>query len=296
MKIFDCFMYFDEDVVLDLRMNVLDEHIDYFVIVESTFTHKGDARKLKFNIEKFPNFKDKIIYLVYDNEPKNIKKISNDENETNKSIKYILNAAYRENGQRNFISEGLKRAQPDDLILISDVDEIPNLMNFDFKNFKEKILIFKQDMFYYKFNLRLPNLIWSGTKGCKKKDLLNPQWLRNIKDRKYSFYRLDTFFSKTKSINIKLINNGGWHFSNLKTAKEIEYKLKSYLHHREFDANPISSDKINEIMKNKIAIYDLTLDKRERKFGEGKKLEKCKIDILPKYLNENQTIYKEWLD
>ncbi len=296
MKIFDCFMYFDEDVVLDLRMNVLDEHIDYFVIVESTFTHKGDARKLKFNIEKFPNFKDKIIYLVYDNEPKNIKKISNDENETNKSIKYILNAAYRENGQRNFISEGLKRAQPDDLILISDVDEIPNLMNFDFKNFKEKILIFKQDMFYYKFNLRLPNLIWSGTKGCKKKDLLNPQWLRNIKDRKYSFYRLDTFFSKTKYINIKLIDNGGWHFSNLKTAKEIEYKLKSYLHHREFDANPISSDKINEIMKNKIAIYDLTLDKRERKFGEGKKLEKCKIDILPKYLNENQTIYKEWLD
>jgi len=296
MKIFDCFMYFDEDVVLDLRMNVLDEHIDYFVIVESTFTHKGDARKLKFNIEKFPNFKDKIIYLVYDNEPKNIKKISNDENETNKSIKYILNAAYRENGQRNFISEGLKRAQPDDLILISDVDEIPNLMNFDFKNFKEKILIFKQDMFYYKFNLRLPNLIWSGTKGCKKKDLLNPQWLRNIKDRKYSFYRLDTFFSKTKYINIKLIDNGGWHFSNLKTAKEIEYKLKSYLHHREFDANPISSDKINEIMKNKIAIYDLTLDKRERKFGEGKKLEKCKIDILPKYLNENQTTYKEWLD
>ena len=296
MKIFDCFMYFDEDVVLDLRMNVLDEHIDYFVIVESTFTHKGDARKLKFNIEKFPNFKDKIIYLVYDNEPKNIKKISNDENETNKSIKYILNAAYRENGQRNFISEGLKRAQPDDLILISDVDEIPNLMNFDFKNFKEKILIFKQDMFYYKFNLRLPNLIWPGTKACKKKDLLNPQWLRNIKDRKYSFYRLDTFFSKTKYINIKLINNGGWHFSNLKTAKEIEYKLKSYLHHREFDANPISSDKINEIMKNKIAIYDLTLDKRERKFGEGKKLEKCKIDILPKYLNENQTIYKEWLD
>jgi len=296
MKIFDCFMYFDEDVVLDLRMNVLDEYIDYFVIVESTFTHKGDARKLKFNIEKFPNFKDKIIYLVYDNEPKNINKISNDENETNKSIKYILNAAYRENGQRNFISEGLKKAQPDDLILISDVDEIPNLNNFDFKNFKEKILIFKQDMFYYKFNLRLPNLIWSGTKACKKKDLLNPQWLRNIKDRKYSFYRLDTFFSKTKYINIKLIDNGGWHFSNLKTAKEIEYKLKSYLHHREFDANPISSDKINEIMKNKIAIYDLTLDKRERKFGEGKKLEKCKIDILPKYLNENQTIYKEWLD
>ena len=296
MKIFDCFMYFDEDVVLDLRMNVLDEHIDYFVIVESTFTHKGDARKLKFNIEKFPNFKDKIIYLVYDNEPKNIKKISNDENETNKSIKYILNAAYRENGQRNFISEGLKRAQPDDLILISDVDEIPNLMNFDFKNFKEKILIFKQDMFYYKFNLRLPNLIWSGTKGCKKKDLLNPQWLRNIKDRKYSFYRLDTFFSKTKYINIKIINNGGWHFSNLKTAKEIEYKLKSYLHHREFDENPMSKNEIDMIMKNKQAIYDLKVDKRSNKIGDGSKLEKYPLDKLPKFLQDNIFKYQDWID
>ena len=52
-------------------------------------------------------------------------------------------------------------------------------------------------MFYYKFNLCLPNLIWTGTKACKKKNLVNPQWLRNIKDRKYSFFRIDTFFSKT---------------------------------------------------------------------------------------------------
>ena len=73
-----------------------------------------------------------------------------------------------------------------------------------------------------------------------------------------------------KYMDIAFVNNGGWHFSNLKTAKEIEYKLRSYLHHREFDANPISSDKIAEIMKNKIAIYDLTLIK------ERKNLEKVK--------------------
>ena len=296
MKIFDCFMYFDEDTVLELRLNVLDKFIDYFVIVESTFTHKGDKRKLKFDIKKFSKFKHKIIYLVYDIEPKNIEKILESDDETKKSIKYIYNAAYRENGQRNFISNGLKDAQPNDLILISDVDEIPNLENFDYQNFNEKIIIFKQDMFYYKFNLKMPNLIWSGTKGCRKKDLLSPQWLRNVKDRKYSFYRLDAYFSKTKYMDIAFVNNGGWHFSNLKTAKEIEYKLRSYLHHREFDANPISSDKIAEIMKNKIAIYDLTSDKRKKKFGEGEKLEKYSMDKLPKFLNENQKKYKEWID
>ena len=296
MKIFDCFMYFDEDVVLELRLNVLNKFVDYFVIVESTFTHKGDTRELKFNIEKFSKFKDKIIYLVYDKEPKNIKKILDSDDETKKSIKYILNAAYRENGQRNFISEGLKNAQSEDLILISDVDEIPNLENFNFEGFNKKIVIFKQNMFYYKFNLKMPDLTWSGTKGCKKKYFLNPQWLRNIKDRKYSFYRLDAYFSKTKYINVSFVNEGGWHFSNLKTAKEIEHKLKSYLHHREFDVDPISSDKIDEIIKNKIAIYDLTLDKRERKFGEGKKLEKYSMDKLPKFLNENQNKYKEWID
>ena len=95
MKIFDCFMYFDEDTVLELRLNVLDKFIDYFVIVESTFTHKGDERKLKFDIKKFSKFKDKIIYLVYDIEPKNIEKILESDDETKKSIKYIYNAAYR---------------------------------------------------------------------------------------------------------------------------------------------------------------------------------------------------------
>ena len=67
-------------------------------------------------------------------------------------------------------------------------------------------------MFYYKFNLKLPKLIWTGTKGCRKRHLKSPQWLRNIKDKKYPFYRLDTFFSETKFINIEFIKKGGWHF------------------------------------------------------------------------------------
>ncbi len=296
MKIFDCFMYFDEEVVLNLRLNVLNKYVDYFVIVESIFTHKGEKRELKFNPDKFKKFENKIIYLIFDREPPKIKKIMKEDTINEKSIKYIYNAAYRENGQRNFILNGLDKATNEDMILISDVDEIPNLENIDLKEINKKIILFKQDMFYYKFNLNLPNFVWTGTKACKKKHLKSPQWLRNIKDRKFPYYRIDTIFSNTKYIDVEFIENGGWHFSNIKTANEIQHKLKSYLHHREFDANPISSDEIDKIMKNKLAIYDLTLDKRSKKFGDGKKLEKYLINKLPKFLQNNLSVYKEWID
>ena len=174
MKIFDCFMYFDEESVLDLRLNILDKYVDYFVIVESVFTHKGDKRKLQFDLNKYEKFKSKIIYLIYDKEPENILKISNDDLKDEKSKKYIFNAIYRENGQRNFILNGLKNANDEDMILISDVDEIPNLENIQLDKIIQKIILFKQDMFYYKFNLRLPDMIWTGTKACKKKYLISP--------------------------------------------------------------------------------------------------------------------------
>ena len=298
MKIFDCFMYFDEETVLELRLNILNKYIDYFVIVESSFTHKGDKRDLKFNHQKFKKFKDKLIYITYDEEPPKIRKnlINEKDNEAIKSFKYIENAILRENSQRNEVLKGLGSAKDDDIILISDVDEIPNLERLDLSKIHEKIFLFKQDMFYYKFNLKLPNLDWTGTKGCRKKFLKSPQWLRNIKDRKYPFYRLDTFFSDTKYIDIKIISNGGWHFSNLKTASEIEFKLKSYLHHREFDENPLSVEEINDLIKNKQAIYDLKVDKRVNKIGDGSKLEKYPSNKLPKFLQDNLNDYKEWID
>ena len=296
MKIFDCFMYFDEEIILDLRLNILNKYVDYFVIVESIFTHRGEKRKLKFDYKKFEKFKNKIIYLISDLEPDNIQNIFENESEEEKSNKYIINAILRENKQRNFIANGLKEAEEDDIILISDVDEIPNLSEQNFKKIKSKIIMFKQDMFYYKFNLKLPNYIWIGSKACKKRYLKTPQWLRNIKDKKFPFYRFDILFSETKYMNIKFINNGGWHFTNLKTAAEIEYKLKSYLHHREFDENPISKDEIEKIIKDKRAIYDLKVDKRLSKIGIGEKLEKYPMDKLPKFLQDNLDKYKNWID
>ena len=296
MKIFDCFMYFDEENVLELRLNVLDKYVDFFVIVESTFTHRGDQRKLQFNHKKFEKFKNKIIYLIYNEKPKNIEEILINDNDGEKSRKIIFNAGRRENGQRNFILNGLKKALDDDLILISDVDEIPNLEDLDFVNVKQKIIMFKQDMFYYKFNLKLPFLTWTGTKACKKKHLKSPQWLRDIKDKRFPFYRLDIFFSKTKYANIKFINNGGWHFTNIKTAAEIKHKLSSYLHHIDFDENPLSENQINMIIKNKEAIYDLKVDKRKNKIGAGSKLEKYPLNKLPKFLQDNINKYQDWID
>lgn len=296
MKIFDCFMYFDEEVVLDVRLNSLDKYVDYFVIVESNFTHKGDRRDLKFNHNKFDKFKNKIIYLVYDKQPKGIETVNKNDSEDEKSRKYILNAALRENEQRNFIQDGLNKAEDNDIILISDVDEIPNLSEVKLNNINEKIIMFQQDMFYYKFDLKVPDIVWTGTKSCRKKDLLSPQWLRNVKDRKYSTFRIDILFSKKKYSNIKFIGNGGWHFSNIKTAEEIEHKLKSYLHHREFDEQSLTVEEIKNIIENKQAIYDLKADKRVNKIGNGSKLVKFEFDKLPIYIQQNKDNLMKWLD
>ena len=296
MKIFDCFMYFDEDLILDLRLNILNNFVDYFVIVESRYNHKGEKRKLKFNFKKYKKFKKKIIYLIHNEIPNEIETIKKNDNEDEKNKKYIFNAAFRENSQRNFILKGISKADADDIILISDVDEIPNLEKINFKKIKNKLIFFKQDMFYYKFNLKLPNFNWIGTKSCRKKYLKTPQWLRNIKDKKYPFYRFDTFFSDKKSTDIKIINNGGWHFTNIKTAEQIRYKLKSYLHHREFDVNPLTQKKIKRLIQSKTAIYDLKLDKRSQKIGTGSKLQKYNLKKLPQYIINNKKKYKKWID
>ena len=296
MKIFDCFMYFDEEQVLDLRLNVLYQNVDYFVIVESIYNHKGEKRNLLFNSQKFEKFNDKIIYLVYDKIPQLVEPIKETDNEIEKDGKYIMNALYRENAQRDFILEGLKNAKKDDLILISDVDEIPKLSSINLNQIKNEIILFKQDMFYYKYNLSLPNFKWTGTKAVKRKNLVSPQWLRNVKDRKYPFYRIDTFFSDKKYIDIKIINDGGWHFSNIKSPEMIEHKLRSYLHHREFDQVSLSIEEINELVKNKKAIYDLRVDKRVNKVGNGVILENFEMKKLPNHINNNIDKYKNWLD
>ena len=298
MKIFDCFMFYDEKTLLDIRLNILNEHVDYFVIVESRYFHNGVKRQLKFNIDNYTKFKDKIIYITHDEQSDKLKTLGPHDSENEKSYKLIFNAHIRENDQRNKIIEGLTSANSKDLILISDVDEIPNLENLNLKDIKNEILIFEQNIFYYKLNRYLPNFKWFGTKACIKKNLICPQWLRNIKSNKYSFYRIDTIFSDTKYINKKYIKNGGWHFSNLKNASDIELKLKSYLHHHDYESEELGKDKIDDLIKNNQTIYDMFGDKSSKKYGDDKRktLELFEINDLPTYIQNNLEKYKEWID
>ena len=296
MKVYDCFMYVDEDVVLDLRLNYLSKYIDRFIIVESLFTHSGQKRKLNFDINKYEKFKEKITYLILDHEPADIQKVNDKDDQNTKNSKYILNGMKRDFYQRNFIMNGLKESDHNDIILISDLDEIPCLENLNLRSVKEKIIVFKQLMTYYKFNLALPNFWWHGTKGCLKKNLKSPQWLRNVKSKKYSLLRLDILFSEMRYNSIKFIENGGWHFTNIKSAEEIELKFKSYLHHREFELSNINLNDIREIIKNKYAIYDLNVDQRNSKIGNGKKLINLADKNLPKYIIENKQKLSMWFD
>ncbi len=296
MKIFDSFMFYDEEMILDFRLNYLSNYVDKFIIVESSYTHSGKKRELIFDIKKYSKFKDKISYMVLDEEPKDLFKIDGQEEFDKKNSKYILNALKRENFQRNYIAKGLKDASPEDMIIISDVDEIPNLEENNLNNLKNKIILFNQKFFYYKINLKLQSFDWYGSKACKKANLISPQWLRNIKSKKYPLWRLDTFFSKTKYQDIFFIQNGGWHFSNMKTPEAIEKKMSTYLHHREYDINPLGTKKISEIMKNKKAIYNLRADMKTNKFDNTQDLVVTKVSELPAYIQNNLEKYKDWIE
>ena len=297
MRIFDCFMFYDEEVVLDIRLNSLKNSVDCFVVVESKFYHNGKKRDLKFDINKYPKFKDKIIYIVQDEEPLNLETVKQEDDEGTKSYKQIFNAHKRENFQRNQISKALDKANEDDLILISDVDEIPNLKDLNVAKVNNKIVIFEQEIFYYKLNRYLEGFRWHGTKACKKKNLKSPQWIRNVKNKNFGFWRLDTFFSETKYINKIFIKSGGWHFSNLKNPVDIENKLKSYLHHRDFDVENIDLKEISKLMRNNETIYDMFADKKDKKFSENKrKLNLYPKNKLPQYILANENKFKEWLD
>ncbi len=296
MKIYDCFTYFDEDLILDTRLNIMNDYVDYFVIVESTYNHNGERRELKFDINKYQKFKNKIKYIVWDEVPENIEKINDNDTEIVREHKFINNAVKRDNGQRNYVIKGLDDAEDNDLILLSDLDEIPSLKTIDLKNIKTKIIIFDQIMCYYKFNLAIPNYKWFGTRACLKKDLKSPQWLRNIKARKYSFYRLDILLNEKKFNNIQLIKNGGWHFTNIKTPEEIHYKYKSYCHHREYELSGMNSDKIKKIIESKHTIYDLKVDQRTNKIGKGMKLINLKDHELPDYIISKKNSLIQWFD
>ena len=295
MKIFDCTTFFEEDLMMELRFNILNEHVEKFIVVESRFSHSGNKKKLNFDINNYKKFKNKIIYLVIDEEPHDLIELNNINN-NNSSIQR-LNSIKRIEQSYDYIRFGLKDAAEEDIILFSDNDEIPNLDKCNLNEIKNKIYIFEQKILNYKFNLLYDLIPWYGTRACKFKNIKSFPWLKNLKNKKYPFWRLDVFFNKFKSMNVEIINNGGWHFNNLKTAEGLYKKLTNLGHHNEFDASKITVEELQNKIDNKLAFYDHTADKtRENKYDFEYKLKKISDDQLPKFLLDNKENYINWFD
>ena len=267
--IYDCFSYLDEDLLLDLRLNILNDFVDFFVIVEGNKTWQNNSKKLKFDINKYSKFKNKIKYIKVEDLPEG------------------EDPYKRENFQRNSILRGLSNADDEDIIMISDLDEIPNpkvLTNFK----KEmKYAAFKQKHFYYKFNLQSNNYpYWYGTRICIKKFLKSPQWLRDLKFKKRPFWRID----KLRLNNI--IDEGGWHFCNLKKPDLLLYKYQNLCE---------TNDPINFKEKIDKKFLDINEISKRIELGDdiiGRKDNFSKVELdnsFPNYLLENREKYHEWI-
>ena len=150
MKIYDCTTFYSEHMMMDVRFNVMDEYVHKFIVVESLFSHSGEKKKLNFDINNYPKFKDKIIYLVIDKEPDGI---IYDEDQLNQQAVKRQNSLRRINQSYNYMLHGIKEATDNDLIILSDNDEIPDLSSKIFQNSKKELFVFKQLFFYYKFDL-----------------------------------------------------------------------------------------------------------------------------------------------
>ena len=270
MKLYDCFMYFDEDLVLDLRLNILNNYVDKFVIAEATKDHTGKDKKLNFNINNFSKFENKITYIIVEDMPTNLKFYKK-----NWPVHHL-----RDQHQRNALARGYEDSNDEDLIMISDIDEIPDPKKIKIFDVKNKYACFIQKNFQAKINLlNISDKNWMGTKIIKKKYIKSPQWLRNIKTAKPSFWK----FYKPRQP--QLIYDGGWHFSFLKNPKGISKKIQSYSHSEYNKSIYTDEKKIAERINNRIDIFD-------RNF----KYEKIDIDdTFPKYILENINKYKDWI-
>ena len=266
MAIYDCIQYFNEDHMLDLRFNILNEKVDYFIVSESTKTHQGKDKKLNFNINNFGKFKHKIKYIVADYK----EKIDFTTHEKGESV--------IEQHQRNSLSEGLIDAHDNDLIILSDSDEIPDLTKLNKIKKITKFAVFSQTMFMYKLNLQnLSESNWMGSRISLKKNFPTPQKLRNLKFKDYPLWRLD-------KIRIQVIK-GGWHFSFLQKPSDIAKKIQSYSH-GEFNTKEFINE---QNIKEKIS-------KNEDIFERGFKLKKIEIDNhFPEYIYKNKNIFKDWI-
>ena len=262
-RVFDCITFFDENFLVNSRFEILKDSVDYFIICESKYEHRGNKKKINFKLNN-KSFSRKIRHIVIE------------ENFPNPEDSWS-NEAY----QREKLFLGIKDAKPDDLILFSDSDEIPNPEVLKNLNLKNKFGIFMQRCFVYKLNIfNQYESPWEGTRVCKKKNLKSFTHLRK-KILKKNLSKPFWKFNNEK--NIDLISNGGWHFNNLYSIETISKKLK-VSPHKEFSENKYSDPKI---ISQKISnLEDL--------YNRGHNYKKINIDqTFPNFFLNNPDLIKD---
>lgn len=262
--IYDCFLYYDEDILLEMRLNTLDQVVDRFVIVESLYTFTGKRRAaLHFDIEKFSRFRDKIIYVVNDSVPK----IHQHTFRSNCSVVKAGETDPWENESiaRNCIMKGLIAAQDDDIIIVSDVDEIPRPEAIKQFSHRHLCTTLYQQYFNFKFNVRvlnedgtprlatLPKMVTCKT--LRGFFLGQPELLRNVK-RRGTPIRENWFRRKWLHYRTKVIKQGGWHFSWVMSDERISEKMSSISHTENNCAEFNNPDHIRRCVENNIDIWN----------------------------------------
>ena len=273
VMIYDCFTFFNELDLLELRLNILNEVVDKFVIVESskTFSRQDKPMNFKDNFSRFEKYKDKIIYIEFNDFP-------------NSDNPWVL-----ENTQRNAISLGLKDCKDDDIIIISDIDEIvsPNAITEGIKTINQGTPIKKFVQYNMRYYLNVINCnepLWFHPEMCTYKNFKN--CLDNV-EYNYNTFTVKEYNKGTTANKIRmyeqcdLIPLGGWHFSFMGGAKKVLYKYENYAH-QEVMAN------IDSVMQN--LIKEINNIDTQNSLSSYKAID---YSILPVYLQENIDKYKE---
>ncbi len=266
MKIYDCFTFNDENHLLEIRLNELNNYVDYFIIIEFGQTHQGTAKPKNIDAKILNKFSNKVRYYFVE------------------QFENINQPHGRDQFQRNYVLKGLFDADNEDVIIVSDIDEIPDFRNFDIKKVNDNIIAFSQFHFMYKLNLLMKEK-WIGSKLCKFKKLKSPQWLRSLRtNKKYSLFRIDKLISPRYVMNFKIVEKGGWHFGWLRKTSSIIKKLESYAH----------SEHNTDYYKNE-SFIEKCINEKKNFFNKKEILEMVSLSELPEHIQSNSDKFKKWL-
>lgn len=231
MAIYDCFSFYNELDILEIRLNVLKDIVDKFVLVEARKTHTGVDKPLYFNENKdrFYSFADRIVHIVVDDFP------IPPADYTPRQAAWMC-----ENYQRNQAVLGLKDAKDDDLIICSDVDEIPNPTAVLACRGKNGVSALRQYLHYYYLNYRdYIRPYWCFAKVFRFSSMANASWKDKLKGNEFIDQRINDRNSLSCCRLVapdRTIPNGGWHFSYLGGVDAVMRKLRA-IAHTECDTN-----------------------------------------------------------